>query len=278
MAALPAIRQPARGGVLATATEPERPGPGAASRTQRTALRRSVDTSGMNFDWKTAYPSTRVPVFARNIVSTSHPLGAQAGLRIIPAGRQCGRRRDRRRRRDDDRRAVQQRPRLRRVLHPLGRRAPARPQRLRPGAGGMDAGVLPQASTAPARTGRRSAAGIRSPCPARSPVGRALGALRHACRSPTCSRPRSRSPNAAMRCRWSCSRSGSRRRRCLARCPAGPTPSCRMAGPPEIGERFAFAAAAPAAARDRLDARRRAVRRRDRRRGGRARAASTAAP
>ena len=40
----------------------------------------------MNFDWKTAYPSTRVPVFARNIVATSHPLAAQAGLRTIQQG------------------------------------------------------------------------------------------------------------------------------------------------------------------------------------------------
>ena len=40
----------------------------------------------MNFDWKAAYPSTRVPVFARNIVSTSHPLAAQAGLRVIQQG------------------------------------------------------------------------------------------------------------------------------------------------------------------------------------------------
>ena len=40
----------------------------------------------MKFDWKAAYPSTRVPVFARNIVSTSHPLGAQAGLRMIQQG------------------------------------------------------------------------------------------------------------------------------------------------------------------------------------------------
>jgi len=38
------------------------------------------------FDWTTHYPSTRVPVFARNIVSTSHPLGAQAGLRMIQQG------------------------------------------------------------------------------------------------------------------------------------------------------------------------------------------------
>ena len=40
----------------------------------------------MNFDWRTSYPSTRVPVFARNVVSTSHPLAAQAGLRIIQQG------------------------------------------------------------------------------------------------------------------------------------------------------------------------------------------------
>ncbi|HEX2541938.1 MAG TPA: gamma-glutamyltransferase family protein [Caldimonas sp.] len=38
------------------------------------------------FDWTTHYPSTRVPVFARNVVSTSHPLGAQAGLRMIQQG------------------------------------------------------------------------------------------------------------------------------------------------------------------------------------------------
>jgi gamma-glutamyltranspeptidase/glutathione hydrolase len=40
----------------------------------------------MNFDWQAGYPSARVPVFARNIVSTSHPLGAQAGLRMIERG------------------------------------------------------------------------------------------------------------------------------------------------------------------------------------------------
>mgnify|MGYP000529202021 CR=1 FL=1 len=38
------------------------------------------------FDWSSAYPSTRLPVFARNIVSTSHPLAAQAGLRIMQQG------------------------------------------------------------------------------------------------------------------------------------------------------------------------------------------------
>ncbi|MBL8326891.1 MAG: gamma-glutamyltransferase family protein [Rubrivivax sp.] len=38
------------------------------------------------FDWTTGYASQRSPVFARNIVSTSHPLGAQAGLRMLQAG------------------------------------------------------------------------------------------------------------------------------------------------------------------------------------------------
>ncbi|MEW6703706.1 MAG: gamma-glutamyltransferase family protein [Pseudomonadota bacterium] len=38
------------------------------------------------FDWTRGYPSTRLPVFGRNIVSTSHPVAAQAGLRILLKG------------------------------------------------------------------------------------------------------------------------------------------------------------------------------------------------
>jgi gamma-glutamyltranspeptidase / glutathione hydrolase len=38
------------------------------------------------FDFSASYPSTRLPVFARNIVSTSHPLAAQAGLRMLQQG------------------------------------------------------------------------------------------------------------------------------------------------------------------------------------------------
>ncbi|RYF36780.1 MAG: hypothetical protein EOO21_01095, partial [Comamonadaceae bacterium] len=39
----------------------------------------------MHFDFHNPYPTTRIPVFARNVVSTSHPLAAlpqdaQAGL------------------------------------------------------------------------------------------------------------------------------------------------------------------------------------------------------
>ena len=38
------------------------------------------------FDWSAGYASRRSPVFARNIVSTSHPLAAQAGLRMLQRG------------------------------------------------------------------------------------------------------------------------------------------------------------------------------------------------
>ena len=40
----------------------------------------------MQFDFQNPYPTTRLPVFARNVVSTSHPLGAQAGLRMMSKG------------------------------------------------------------------------------------------------------------------------------------------------------------------------------------------------
>ena len=39
-----------------------------------------------HFDYANPYPSTRIPVFARNVVATSHPLAAQAGLRILHQG------------------------------------------------------------------------------------------------------------------------------------------------------------------------------------------------
>lgn len=40
----------------------------------------------MSFDFHNPYTSTRLPVFARNAVSTSHPLAAQAGLRMLWQG------------------------------------------------------------------------------------------------------------------------------------------------------------------------------------------------
>jgi gamma-glutamyltranspeptidase/glutathione hydrolase len=38
------------------------------------------------FNWHNPYPTTRTPVFARNIVSTSQPLAAQAGLHMLRRG------------------------------------------------------------------------------------------------------------------------------------------------------------------------------------------------
>ena len=40
----------------------------------------------MRFDFATPYSSTRLPLFARNVVSTSHPLAAQVGVRILQQG------------------------------------------------------------------------------------------------------------------------------------------------------------------------------------------------
>ena len=40
----------------------------------------------MHFKYANPYSSTRLPVFARNVVSTSHPLAAQAGLRMLWKG------------------------------------------------------------------------------------------------------------------------------------------------------------------------------------------------
>ncbi len=40
----------------------------------------------MAFDWKNPYPTVRTPVFARNVVATSQPLAAQAGLQMLRDG------------------------------------------------------------------------------------------------------------------------------------------------------------------------------------------------
>ncbi len=39
-----------------------------------------------NLNWQNPYPSARRPLLARNVVSTSQPLAAQAGLRMLQAG------------------------------------------------------------------------------------------------------------------------------------------------------------------------------------------------
>ena len=40
----------------------------------------------MKFNWNNPYPTIRVPVMGRNVVSTSHPFAAQAGIKIIQQG------------------------------------------------------------------------------------------------------------------------------------------------------------------------------------------------
>ncbi|TFW06913.1 gamma-glutamyltransferase family protein, partial [Oxalobacteraceae bacterium OM1] len=40
----------------------------------------------VDFDWSHSYPSLRMPLFARNVVATSQPLAAQAGLRMLMKG------------------------------------------------------------------------------------------------------------------------------------------------------------------------------------------------
>jgi gamma-glutamyltranspeptidase/glutathione hydrolase len=40
----------------------------------------------MTFNWQNPYRTVRTPVFARNVVATSQPLAAQAGLRVLAAG------------------------------------------------------------------------------------------------------------------------------------------------------------------------------------------------
>ncbi len=44
------------------------------------------DASTSAFDWRNPYPTVRTPVFARNIVATSQPLAAQAGLQMLARG------------------------------------------------------------------------------------------------------------------------------------------------------------------------------------------------
>src|SRR5258706_8075799 len=50
------------------------------------AIHSSFEFTMTRFNWQNPYPTPRLPVFARNIVSTSHPLAAQAGLRMLWKG------------------------------------------------------------------------------------------------------------------------------------------------------------------------------------------------
>ena len=52
--------------------------------TERALAPAAVPPTG--FDWRLPYPSRRQPMFARNVVATSQPLAAQAGLAMLRAG------------------------------------------------------------------------------------------------------------------------------------------------------------------------------------------------
>ena len=203
----------------------------------------------MKFDFHNPYPTTRIPVFARNVVSTSHPLAAQAGLRMLWKGGNAVDARHRRGRRDDDLRAGEQRPGQRRLRHPVGRQGTARPQRLGPGAGRWTPEYFRKqvrrrrddAAEARHRLGHRAGRGAQ--------LGGAVASASASCRSPTCwSRP-SRSPSAATCCRSWCSRSGPPPRRAAAGQPGFAQAFLPWGRAPEVGELFQFKAAARGAAR-----------------------------
>jgi hypothetical protein len=160
------------------------------------------------------------------------------------------------------RRAVQQRPRLGRVRARVGRHAAARPQRLGRAPGGLDARVLPRARR---RAPRAAARGWdRSRCRARRRLG-ALASASGACRSPTCWRAPSRSPSGAARAgrhpKQVAARLAGARPRLAARLRAG-VPAARPR--PARGRALRHAGRCAHAARDRPDARRSLLPRRDR--------------
>ncbi len=141
-----------------------------------------------NFNWTNPYPTVRIPLFARNVVSTSHPLAAQAGLRMLLKGGNavdaaiaaaaaitlvepvsCGL--------GCDAFAIR-----------LGRRGPARPELVGRGAGRLEPRVLQDASTAwPATASQSPDARLGRGDGARrgGRLGRVAASGSASCRSPT---------------------------------------------------------------------------------------------
>ena len=111
----------------------------------------------MKFDFHNPYPTARLPVFARNVVSTSHPLAAQAGLRMLWKGGNAVDAAIAAAAAMTDLRAGEQRPGQRRLRDPVGRQGAAWPQCLGPRARRVDARVL----QAQVRSRRQDAAQAR---------------------------------------------------------------------------------------------------------------------
>ena len=167
---------------------------------------RDIDRAMTPFSWSNPYAWPRKPLLAQNVVATSQPLAAQAGLQMLAAGGNAvdailataitliaGR-------------AGVERHRLGRVRARLGRTQAARAERLGPLAGRMDAGVLPrQGGDADARLGCGDRAGLRVG------VGGAARQVRQAAVRANCSSRRSATAARASSSRRPSRGSGQRR-------------------------------------------------------------------
>ena len=199
-------------------------------------------------------PLQRMPVFARNVVTTSHPLAAQAGLRMLLQG---GNAVD----------AAIATAAAMTVVEPCSNGLGSDAfcilwdgEKLH----GLNAsGCAPQAWTpdyfkrkygADAATPPQRGMGLGDRAGRGRRLGGAVASASASCRSPICWSRRSRSPSAAIWCRRWCSRSGRRPRcRCCSHSLASRRPSCRAGRAPEPASCSAFAAAGADAEAHRRD-------------------------
>ena len=120
-------------------------------------MRRDVDRAMTLVSWSNPYAWPRKPLLAQNVVATSQPLAAQAGLQDARRRRQRGGRNPRDRDHADPGRAGVERHRFRCLCDRLGRTQAPWPERL-----GALASRGGQPTTSAARRSCPSAVGIRS--------------------------------------------------------------------------------------------------------------------